>query len=261
MHRELRFLLALWKANLQAAMEYRAAFITQVVGMIVNNALYFIFWLVFFDRFDQVRGWNLSDTVMLFAVSASSFGLGVFLFGNAMGLADIVAEGRLDYFLSLPRPVLLHTLASRSVASGLGDFLYGLITFWLAGVPNLAAFGRFLVAVACGVAVFVGFLVLVQSLAFWIGGAAQLSSQALTALITFATYPMAIFDGTAKLLLFTVIPAALMGSVPAAFVRSFSWAELGAIGAGALAFLSLATLAFQHGLRHYESGSAINVQM
>jgi ABC-type uncharacterized transport system permease subunit len=38
--RELSFLLALWKANLIAAMEYRAAFLTQVVGMILNDGFY-----------------------------------------------------------------------------------------------------------------------------------------------------------------------------------------------------------------------------
>src|SRR5262249_32855511 len=98
------------------------------------------------------------------------------------------------------------------------------------------------------------------SLAFWMGAASQISSQVLMALITFATYPVSLFDGTAKLLLFTVLPAALMGAVPAEFVRGFGWAELGLMGAGAAGFLGLAILAFYQGLRRYESGSAITTQ-
>lgn len=259
--KELRFLLALWKANLQAAMEYRASFLTQVAGMILNNALYFVFWLLFFARFKEVRGWGVSDVMLLFGMAAASFGLGTFFFGNVLSLADAVATGKLDYYLALPRPVLLHALASRSHASGMGDLVYGVISFFLAGQLSLGAAGRFAIGVACGTAVFIGFLVLVHSLSFWIGDASQIGGQALSALITFATYPLALFDGSARLILLTLIPAGIMGTLPAQFVRGFSWADLAAITAGAAVFLTLGLLAFQRGLRRYESGSAINVQL
>ncbi len=260
MARELRFLLALWRANLQAAMEFRAAFLTQVVGMVVNNALYLLFWVVFFERFESVGGYGLRDVALLYGVAAGAIGLGVYLFGNTISLAEVIAEGRLDYYLALPRPALLHVLASRSVASGLGDASYGLITFLIIGPRTLDGAARFALAVFCGAAVFVGFLVLVNSLAFWMGGASQLSGQTLMAVITFATYPVTLFDGAARMLLFTVMPAALIGSVPAAFVRSFGWAELAMLAAGAAVFLALALLVFHRGLRRYESGSAITTQ-
>jgi ABC-type uncharacterized transport system permease subunit len=41
--RELRFLLTIWQTNLLAAMEYRVAFLTQVIGMMLNNIIYFVF--------------------------------------------------------------------------------------------------------------------------------------------------------------------------------------------------------------------------
>jgi ABC-2 type transport system permease protein len=260
MLREFRFLRALWAANLQAAMEFRTAFLTQVVGMIVNNGLYFLFWILFFDRFKQVAGYGLREMALLFGIAACSFGLGVYLFGNVTTLAEIISEGRLDYYLALPRPALLHAISSRSLASGLGDASYGLVSFLAVGPHTLDGAGRFVVAVACGTAVFVGFMILVNSLAFWMGGATQVSSQALMALITFATYPVSLFDGTAKLLLFTVMPAALMGAVPAEFVRGFDWADLGMMTAGSTVLLALAVFVFQRGLRRYESGSAITTQ-
>lgn len=260
MLRELRFLAALWRANLQAAMEFRAAFLTQAVGMVANNGLYFLFWVIFFDRFERVAGYGLREMALLFGVAACSFGLGVYLFGNVITLAEIISEGRLDYYLALPRPALLHALASRSVASGLGDASYGVVSFLVVGPHTFDGVARFVLAVCCGTAVFVGFMVLVSSLAFWTGGASQISGQALMALITFATYPVTLFDGTARFLLFTVMPAALMGAVPADFVRGFGWDQLGLLAAGALGFLALAVLAFQRGLRRYESGSAITTQ-
>lgn len=260
MRRELRFLAALWRANLQAALEYRAAFLTQVVGMALNNGLAFLFWVVFFDRFEQVAGYGLRDVAMIYGVAACCFGLGIYLFGNATALAEIIGEGRLDYYLALPRPALLHALASRSVASGLGDVSYGVLTFVALGPHTLDGAARFALAVAAGAAVFVGFMVIVSSLAFWMGAASQVSGQAVMAIITFATYPISLFDGPSRLLLFTVMPAALIGAVPASFVRAFGWPELGLLAAGAAAFLGLAALVFRQGLRRYESGSAITTR-
>ena len=94
--REFSFLLALWKANLLAAMEYRIAFLSQIVGMLLNNAVYFLFWVIFFDRFKELNGWGLQEMFLIFAVVATGVGLATFLFGNVLSLADMVSEGRLE---------------------------------------------------------------------------------------------------------------------------------------------------------------------
>jgi ABC-2 type transport system permease protein len=156
---------------------------------------------------------------------------------------------------------LLHVLASGSIPSGLGDALYGLISFGLAGQYTPGAILRFIVGSLLAMIVFLSFLILVQSLAFWLGNSDLLSQHATNAVLTFALYPITLFDGTAKFILFTIIPAAFMGAVPAAFVRAFDWATLGQLFAGALVFLTLALFVFHRGLRRYESGSAIQVQV
>lgn len=265
MRKTLSFLLTLWKINLLSSMEYRVAFLLQVVGMMLNNAFYFVFWILFFDRFQEVNGWGLDEMFLLFGVVAVAFGAGTYLFGNALHLAGIIANGELDYYLALPKPVLLHVLASRSVASSAGDFFYGLLSFAVAivvsGEFSLGFVLRFLLACLAAVAVVIGFLVLVQSLAFWIGNASLLTANAVNAIITFSLYPITLFDGTAKLLLFTVIPAAFVGALPAQFVRTFDWVSLGQLLLGATVFLGLAIVVFHRGLRRYESGSAIQVRM
>lgn len=258
---EARFLLALWTANLQAAMEYRTAFLTLVFGMILNNGAYFLFWVVFFDRFKELRGWNLTDILVLFGVAASGFGLSVFLFGNMTNLADIIAKGQLDYYLSFPKPVLIHTLASRSVASGLGDFTYGIISFLAAGQFSLEAIARFLIGVVLAMIVFVSFMVIVHSLSFYIGNAAMLSQQLLNAMITFALYPINLFEGSAKMILFLLIPAAFIGSVPAEYIMNATWSSLLQLLAATCILLGLALTIFRLGLRRYESGSAIQIQI
>lgn len=259
--REFLFLLSLWKTNLAAAMEYRVAFISQSIGMILNDAVYFVVWIIFFDRFPSIRGWQLTDMFIVFGISASAFGLAGLLFGNAFNLGDIIVKGRLDYYLSLPRPTLLHALASRVVPSSFGDFLYGFISFSASGQFSIVGLGRFVFGIAIAMTVFVSFLVLVQSLAFWLGTGGVFTNMAINAMITFAIYPITLFNQTAKFILFLVVPAAFMGAVPAGFVKSFSWPTLGLMILAAAGFLILAILVFHVGLRRYESGSAIQTEV
>jgi len=259
--KELKFLLALWKTNLQSAMEYRISFLSQMIGMILNNFMYFAIWIIFFDRFKDVRGWGVNDMYVTFGVLASAFGLVSLLFGNAFMLSDIIAKGRLDYYLSLPRPVLLHTVASRMIASGMGDFTYGFISYGLSGYFTWDGLARYVLATLLAATVFGAFLILTQSLAFWFGMMSNFSNLVLNAMLTFGIYPITLFDSYAKLILFTIIPAALMGAIPAEFIRTFTWQTLGQLLFGAFAFLALAILVFRLGLRRYESGSAIQIEI
>ena len=221
MGRHFTFVLALWKTNLLSAMEYRVSFLTQVVGMMLNNAIYFVFWIIFFARFEEINGWDLVDMLFLFGVVATGFGAGTYLFGNAIRLSSLIASGQMDYYLSLPRPVLLHALASRSNASSAGDFTYGLFSFGAAIIFSGSFDGlmilRFTLGCLAAIAVLISFLVLVQSLTFWIGNTSLLTANAFNAIVTFSLYPITLFDGTAKLLLFTLIPAAFIGALPAEF--------------------------------------------
>jgi len=257
----LKFLLAVWKANLQSAMEYRVSFISQMFGMMLNNGIYFLIWVIFFDRFKEVRGWGLTDMYVTFGITASAFGLVSIFFGNAFNLGEIITRGRLDYYLSMPRPVLLHALASRTISSGVGDFTYGFVSFAMSGVFSWEGLLRFVLAILLSAVVFGAFMVIIQSLAFWIGNSSNLTNMFVNAMITFAIYPITLFDSTAKIILFTLIPAALMGAVPASFTRTFTWQVLAQLLVGALAFFSIAVGIFRLGLKRYESGSGIQIEV
>lgn len=255
--RGLGFVGALWRVNLLSAMEYRVPFIMQIGGMMLNNVIYFAFWMLFFDRFEEVQGWTLRDMMLLFAVVASGLGLAMMLFGNCRAIARIVAAGDLDRYLALPRPVLLHVLASRSSVPSMGDFVFGLIWFVLAGDVTAAHALRFLLAVVLSACTFTASLVLANSLVFWLRRSELLADHFLNAMITFSLYPGTLFDGAARVFLFTVVPAGLTGALPVEMLRDFDAATLGWLCAGTMLLAAAALLAFQVGLRRYESGSAI----
>jgi ABC-2 type transport system permease protein len=83
----------------------------------------------------------------------------------------------------------------------------------------------------------------------------------MNAFLTFALYPITLFDGPAKFILFTIIPAALMGSVPASIVRNLTWNTLGGLFIGVATLLLASIFVFHLGLKRYESGSAIQIEV
>ena len=80
---EIGFVLHMVKLNLAGIMEYRASFLMQAVGMFINNGIYFVFWLLFFDRFEAIRGYQIEQIYLLFAIITLGWGLAFTTAGNA----------------------------------------------------------------------------------------------------------------------------------------------------------------------------------
>lgn len=258
---ELRFLLELWKVNLFSAMEYRASFISQVIGMIINDIIYFLFWFLFFDRFRQVEGWAMKDMILLFSIITVGFGLGNTLFGNSMRVAELISDGRLDYYLALPRNVLLHVLASRSMISAIGDLFVGIIAFACLGKWEISNILIWLLSSICSGIIMVCSMAIFGCLSFWLGNASQLSSTAHNALLTLSLYPENIFQGGIRFLMFTILPAGLIGAIPYRIVRDMDWIALCSLMIISMVFIILLWMVFSAGLKRYESGSAIAVNL
>ena len=129
--------------------------------MVLNNGVYFPFLVIFFDRFESIKRWTLDNMFILFGIVAVEIDAAVYFFRNAMMLAEIMANGRLDYYLSLPRPVPLHTLGIRSISSGMGDATYGIMSFEVAGQFAPEVLARFALGCILVTVVFLSFLVLV----------------------------------------------------------------------------------------------------
>jgi ABC-2 type transport system permease protein len=258
---ELIYLVAQWKANFSSALEYRAAFISQIVGMFINNAVYFVFWIVFFDRFKEIRGWGVRDMFLLMSIVALGYGLAFTFFGNAMQLSRVIAQGQLDYYLALPRNILVSVLSSRMINSALGDLSYGVITYAFTGLFAPGEIALWLVASILVAIIFVMSFTLFHSLTFWLGNASALADQLSNAMLTFALYPSEIFQGTVRFIMFTIIPAAFVGLVPMSIVRGLDLNGLLLLIAAAVVITFVSSTIFYRGLRRYESGSAINVNV
>ena len=260
-HSHIRFLRDYVAANFLAALEYRASFITQILSMIINDAMWVTFWWIYFTRFQVLQGgWRVEDVLALWAVVAVAFGICMALFGNALNMAEIISQGKLDYYLALPKNVLLHVLVSRMDTTAWGDLLFGTGLFILFLQPGPERVALFLMLALCAAVIFLAFNIFWQSLAFWLGNTEGLAAQMWQALIMFSTYPSPLFRGMVKALLFTLIPASFLAHIPVELLRRIDplWlaAEV-AFAAGALVF---SVAVFYRGLRRYESGNMMTVR-
>ena len=251
----LRFLGALVATNLKSSFALRGAFWLQAIFMIGNNLIYFAMWWILFDRFEEIAGWRLGDMLTLFGVVASGFGLSVTFGGGVRELARTIVEGELDPMMTQPKNLLLHVVASRSIASGWGDLASGALILAVAAQLHPQNLVLVIPAVVASACVFTATGVVIHSLAFWLGRMDNLARQLWEFTLTFSLYPRPIFAGALKLVLFTLIPAGFIGYLPADLVRAPDWGVAGAVAGGAIVYTLIALGVFHLGLRRYESGN------
>jgi ABC-2 type transport system permease protein len=77
--------------------------------------------------------------------------------------------------------------------------------------------------------------------------------------LTLATYPIVLFDGPVKFVLFTVIPAGFI-SLPIEALRTMNLESAVLTVFGSLAVLAAGILIFYLGLRRHESGNLLEMR-
>ncbi len=255
MFKHLNLLKEYIKINLATAMEYRFNFIVQSLSMVVNDFIWIAFWWIFFEKFQSVNGWQMFDMLSLYAVMTFSWGVAAFIFGNKSRLALLIAEGRLDFFLTLPKNELWHVIIGRSSWFAVGDIIFGLI---MAVVSlELIQFPMFFIVSFLSMTIFVSFGIIVGSLGFFWGNAQETARTLNIGLVSFSSYPLSVFHDTARLILLTVIPAGFVTTIPVQLIRNFDLKWFLLLLLVALVFITIAIIVFRTGLKKYESGNLI----
>lgn len=256
-----RFILTYFKLNWLGAMEFRASFWSQVISMMINNSVWIVFWGIYFTRFPVVKGWELNDVLLLWGISAGAFGWVNILFGNILRVAHLVAHGQIDSYLTMPRNVLLHVLVSRMSFSAWGDLIFAWIIFFIAIPFSFGSLFLYIFAIVIGGLILGAMILLGQSLAFWIGNSEGIAAQLFNVMITFTTYPIDIFHGVTRVLLFTIVPAGFISFMPIALFKIWDTHFFFMLLIVSLIFVVLSIVVFYRGLKRYESGNMITLKM
>ena len=254
----LRTHLAYLKISIKTALEYRTNFIVQTMSMILNDVVWIIFWLIMFNRFSQINGWKIQDMMLLYTIVLTAYGITGMFFGNHSKIAISIVEGRLDYYMALPKNILYHLLSSRSSWFSLGDLLLGL-GLAIAFIPLNHA-PLYILLVALSAIIVLSFSVISGSLAFFMDNSEETCRTLNMGLISFASYPLSIYQGFTKILILLIIPAGFVSGVPVELLKSFDITWLLYMIGFTILLTIIAISVFYYGLRKYESGNLLYVR-
>jgi ABC-2 type transport system permease protein len=252
-------MMLVWRTLRTALLEAwtnRSSFYTQVAFMIVNDLVFVAFWLLFYSRVGEVRGWDAPRTLVLMAILATVTGIALGLCSNARRLGEVISSGELDAVLPLPVDPLAYLLVRRIDTALLGDLLFGPALFFIFGHPTLDRSAVYILVSLCGAAVLVSFLLSLGSMTFFLGGQGEQTELGFQAVLILSAYPIDLFSGLTRIVMFTAVPAAFVTGLPARLVDDFSWQTASILLTVTSAFVLGARALFGIGLRGYRSGAS-----
>jgi len=243
------------KINTKTLLEYKANFIIQSITMVINDIIWIFFWGMFFSKFDKINGWGFTKVAMLFGLLCFAYGISGIFFDNRKKLAQIINEGQLDYYLTLPINPLLHLLINKMDAFSVGDVFFGGILLAILTPPDKYLLILFFTFTA--IIWLVSLETIAGTLAFFFGNTQRLSKTIRDGVMAFGMYPMGMFDDSVKLILMTIIPVGFISALPIELILNFSWDKFSALcfATGLIGIIAVAF--FFVGLKHYESGNLL----
>ena len=248
------------KLVLATAMSYRASFLMQVFGMFFNDGAWMLLWYIFFKSFPNINGWGFQEMVILYAFGTLVYALCAFPCDGVSELSHAITTGQLDVYLTCPKNALWALTVSKSDISALGDGLFGIVMLiWAYGFAPLKIIWFFLVTMSSAV-LFFDFMLIIQSLAFWLGDIEDAAKRVTHMITNFMMYPQGVFTGWLKIIMMTVLPAFFMITVPMRLIVECTWSYSILFVLTSIVFTTFALWVFNKGLARYESGNLMTVR-
>ena len=257
---QLRVCLLSVKYNIMREMVNKVTFLTNILFMMLNNAAFIIQWGILFKLREDIGGYSMKEVMLLWGLTASSFGLSHILFARVFTLHELIVSGKLDAYLVQPKNVLLSVMTSSTTASAIGDFLYGIVIMCIFSF-SVRRFVMFLLFTVTGTLIITAFAVLVGSLSFWFVRTEMFGVHMVNSMISFATYPDGIFHGTARFLLYYVIPVGMAVYQPVRIMVKFDKSIFFGVLSYTFCIWVAAIIVFYRGLRRYSSSSLMEARM
>ncbi len=243
------------KLNITKVMQYKTSFIMQIVMMILNNAFFIFQWIVIFNITDSINGYGFNEVMLLWGLTAGSYGVAHLFFNGAFSIGDLVYEGKIDVYLTQPKNVLINICSSSSSISAIGDIIYCFLMLIIAK----AAWWWYLAAIPIiiiGGLIYTSIIVCFQTISFYAKQGNSVADIISTGIINFANYPIGIFNDFIKFLMFTIIPCGFMVFVPVQYIfLSFNIYWVLGLIAFTIFVMFLAFFLFNRGLKKYSSSN------
>jgi ABC-2 type transport system permease protein len=208
------------RQSVKGQLQYPAAFLIFSVSQLLATGGEIVAIWALFHRFSQVVGWRLPEVAVFYGVVNISFAIadaitrGFDVFGP-----EFVRTGAFDRLLLRPRSTALQLLGHELRLSRVGRLIQGLIVFALGAAATHLAWSaaKMLLlgfAVAGGVALFSGLLVLQATLAFWTVESLEIANTVTYGGVEAAQYPLGVYARWFRDFLIFVVPIGCVAYLP-----------------------------------------------
>src|SRR5690242_1447371 len=210
--------------SIRAQAQYPASVITTSIGAFAATITDFVGIWALFARFRRLEGWVFGEVALLYGVVSVAFALadgltrGFDVFGQ-----QFVKTGDFDRLLVRPRSTVLQLLGYELRATRIGRLAQALVIWAIAARLTTVewswtAWATLLFAVAGGMALFSGILVLQATLAFWTVESLEIANTLTYGGVEAASYPLDIYARWFRTFLTFIVPLGCVSYFPVAAV-------------------------------------------
>lgn len=249
------------RVNLRSAMEYRANFIFESLLSLVEVGMYLFYWKIFFSISDGIPGASYEQLAALVAFNHVIYAGADTLMGSSVwNTGYMIVTGQLDIFLVQPKSAIYQIFFSGAQPMRAVQIVVGSVLFFFFLPFTLQNILLYIFGLLTGTAIFISWVMIIHALTFRLGNSVMVY-KLLSVILHFAKKPATIFSAAIRFFLYTLIPAAYVGTVQAQQVFNPDPLTLFGLGALAVGAPFLAVALFRRGMRLYESGNLIGTRM
>ena len=252
-------------ASIRGQMQYPGSFLLLSLAQFANTAISFVGVWALFARFGRIGGWSLGEVALFYGVIGVAFAVadtisrGFDVFGP-----QFVKTGNFDRLLLRPRTTALQLLGHELVLTRIGRILQAALVLAIAahlvriswGPRELLLAGA---AICGGAALFLGFLVLQATLAFWTVESLEVANTLTYGGVAAGEYPLDIYARCFRQFLTFVVPIGCVSYYPVLAILGRhdplgapAWFTEVSPAVGFL-FLGFSLWVWRFGVRHYAS--------
>jgi len=243
---------------LKTQMEYTANFWMMIISGIIMQTLFMGVVFVLFHNIPDVAGWQAGEMYLILGFMFASNGLNSIFADGIWHIPALVFRGNFDVMLSRPVPPLYQVLSYEIGLQGIGDLAMGVLSLGI-GLTTMGwlTFSSIILCaffVLTGTVIRLSYNLISLSLVFWIHNGLMNAGFLVHSIGEYAKYPVIIFPGWVRFILFFIIPAGFIGFVPALIIRGDGVVVYTlVVVVVTILYFFLAKTIFYRGIRRYES--------
>jgi ABC-2 type transport system permease protein len=223
--RGIKLILISYGTYLKSMVEYRPAFVMDILVPIVIYLMAYLGIWIMLDKFKMIQGWTLYEVMLLFNFNLFTYALASFIFRIAFfqEIQEMVRMGNFDIALVRPVNSFVYVLMGRPHAGYFGQMSLATVIFILCFsnldiefTPIKILF--FIAAIIGGTLIQSSLWIFGGTLSFWIVLTNTISGTLLGSCRDFIDYPISIYSKFVQVMLTFILPLAFINFFPASYL-------------------------------------------